>query len=139
MLPHVFYLGDVQINYSGKEKQLEDLRRQKRPCDDNHTSIAKYVARQIKEIDGIAKFKKEFEPGKYSGYNIESFKKRISKLDEQLENDPRLTIDTFILREKEIYQYKEQLKNQSAQEELFNILKKHDDWLTKNHKKIKCF
>lgn len=137
LLPHVFYLGDVQVDYSEKEKELGELKAKKRTCFDKSEAVARGAIAYIKGVDGIAKIKKQIAgSGDYYSYNIESLKKRISNIKEILDADAEKTIDEFKLSDDELIEHKEQLKNQSAQEQAFETLKKHNDWLVSNIAKV---
>lgn len=136
LLPHVFYLGDVQVDYSEKESELAALRLKKKTCSDTSELVARSAIGYIKGVDGIAKIKKEIETtGDFYAYNIESFKKRITKITEVIESDDSQTLGSFLLTEDDLEEYKEQLRNQSARENAFNLLKKYNDWLLLNHSK----
>lgn len=137
LLPHVFYLGDVQVDYSEKEQELEALKKNRKVCTDDSLTLARTSIELIQSVDGILGIKKEIETETpYRSYTIDSFKKRVKRITETIASDEEKTVDSFKLSEDELKEHKEQLKNQSAQEVAFNTLKKENDWLNKNHSRI---
>lgn len=137
LLPHIFYLGDVQVDYSEKEQELKTLKKNRKVCTDDSLTQARTAIQLIQGVDGILGIKKEIETETpYRSYTIDSFKKRVKKITDTLSVDEEKTTDSFKLSEDELKEHKEQLKNQSAQEAAFNTLKKENDWLNKNHSRI---
>lgn len=137
LLPHVFYLGDVQVDYSDKERRLETLRGNKKTCVDESSSFAKTAIELIQGVDGILSITKQIETsGTYRYYSVNSFKKRVEKITGLIAGDAEISVDSFKLSDEALAEHRQQLKSQSAQEEAFNLLKKHNDWLGNNNTRI---
>jgi wobble nucleotide-excising tRNase len=136
-LPHIFYLGDVQVDYSEKEQELETLKKNRKVCTDDSLTLARTAIQLIQGVDGILGIKKEIETDTpYRSYTIDSFKKRVKKITDTITTHEEKNIESFILSEDKLSEHKEHLKNLSVQEVAFNTLKKENDWLNKNHSRI---
>lgn len=68
-LPHVFYLGEEAVDFSGKEKEIKFLNSQLKSCTDEHSIIAENVARNIKSLAGISNLSKELQSGVYNNFD----------------------------------------------------------------------
>jgi wobble nucleotide-excising tRNase len=135
-LPHIFYLGEDAVDFSEKQKEVDDLQSQIKACTNEHSAIAEKVARNIKSLAGIARLNKELQSGVYNTFDKRGFENRFENIQHKIVQEGAL-IEDFLMDEENFKIAQRQLAQQADKKREFNILKEVDGWLVTNTTEIK--
>lgn len=134
-LPHVFYLGEEAVDFSGKEKEIKFLNSKLKSCTDEYSIIAENVARNIKSLAGISNLSKELQSGVYNNFDKRGFEIRINDIESKITTENAKLLD-FQLDSGKLKVLQTQLAQQSDKKREFTILSDIDKWITSNYEKL---